>query len=169
MTVQWSGARHAREHMLHAVEGQHSTAYLQVRCPRSCRAWSQSRMRPGWCGSAAEPCRSCAQPCNISTTACMHLCRSCLARSWCETLPAQELCQCLTVTSPAADMSRTFDSPQGLCLCLIYQLAAVIVALALINGKSGRLSGFFLALVYALIEGAQFKLVGQQGAGQGRA
>ena len=38
-----------------------------------------------------------------------------------------------------------YASYLGLCLCLIYQLAAVIVALALINGKSGRLSGFFLA------------------------
>lgn len=39
----------------------------------------------------------------------------------------------------------------GLCLCLVYQLAATIVALALINGKSGRLSGFFLALIYMII------------------
>ena len=36
-------------------------------------------------------------------------------------------------------------------MCLLYQLAAVIVAVALINTKSGRLSGFFLALIYTLI------------------
>ena len=40
---------------------------------------------------------------------------------------------------------------QGLCVCLLYQLAEVIVELALIDTKSGRLSGLFLALIYTII------------------
>jgi len=48
-------------------------------------------------------------------------------------------------------VSAAYLSYLGLCLCLLYQLASVIVAVALINTKSGRLSGFFLALIYTLI------------------
>jgi hypothetical protein len=39
----------------------------------------------------------------------------------------------------------------GLCICLLYQVAATIVALALIDAKKGRLSGFILAVIYAVI------------------
>lgn len=48
-------------------------------------------------------------------------------------------------------VSVAYLSFLGLCVCLLYQLAAVIVALALINIKQGRLSGFFLALIYLVI------------------
>lgn len=48
-------------------------------------------------------------------------------------------------------VSVAYLSFLGLCICLLYQLAAVIVALALIDIKKGRLSGFFLALIYLVI------------------